>query len=161
MCGIGGVESFIVARNSVEMRLGLSRRIQRWVEDRWRTGVARQVFRGAIPVRQMEGREDEIVRCSWVFQDVRFGLRLLRREPGVAATMVLTWRLRSGVTTTIFWVVDAVLLQQQPFLEPEIRTTATDPWNRCRRTPWTGRERATSFERMAASSRRSRGSAEI
>ena len=128
----------------------MSRRIQRRVEDRWRTGVARQVFRGAIPVRQMEGRKDEIVGCPWVFEDGRFGLRLLRREPGIAATMVLTLALAIGATTTIFSVVDAVLLQQPPFSGAGIpnngnRSVEPVPANLL---DW--RERVTSFERMAA-----------
>ena len=46
-----------------------------------------------------------------LFRDVRFGLRLLRREPGFAATTVLTLTLAIGATTTIFSVVNAVLLQ--------------------------------------------------
>ena len=128
----------------------MSRRIQRRVEDRWRTGVARQVFRGAIPVRQMEGREDEIVGCPWVFQDVRFGLRLLRREPGIAATMVLTLALAIGATTTIFSVVNAVLLQQPAFSGAGNPNNGNRPVEPVPANFLDWRERATSFERMAA-----------
>ena len=58
------------------------------------------------------------VGLEQVFQDVRFGLRLLRREPGFAATTVLTLTLAIGATTAIFSVVDAVLLQPPPFPAP-------------------------------------------
>ena len=93
-----------------------------------------------------------------LFQDVRFGLRLLRREPGFAATTVLTLTLAIGATTTIFSVVDAVLLQPPPFPEPDRLVTLwqTDPNNANRPVEpapanfldW--REQATSFEQVAA-----------
>ena len=93
-----------------------------------------------------------------VFQDVRFGLWLLRRESGFAATTVLTLTLAIGATTTIFSVVDAVLLQPPPFPEPDRLVTLwqTDPNNGNRPAEpapanfldWRGR--AASFEQMVA-----------
>ena len=93
-----------------------------------------------------------------LFRDVRFGLRLLRREPGFAATTVLTLTLAIGATTTIFSVVNAVLLQPPPFPEPDRLVTLwqTDPNNANRSVEpapanfldW--REQATSFEQVAA-----------
>ena len=63
--------------------------------------------------------------------DVRYGLRLLRRSPGFAAAAVLTLTLAIGATTTIFSIVDAVLIQPPPFPEPERLVTLwqTDPDN--------------------------------
>ena len=98
------------------------------------------------------------VGLEQVFQDVRFGLRLLRREPGFAATTVLTLTLAIGATTAIFSVVDAVLLQPPPFPAPDRLVTLwqTDPNNGNRPAEpapanfldW--REQATSFEQVAA-----------
>ena len=50
-----------------------------------------------------------------VVQDIRFGLRLLRREPGFAATTVLTLTLALGATTTIFSVVDPCCCSRRRF----------------------------------------------
>ena len=63
--------------------------------------------------------------------DVRYGLRLLRRSPGFAAAAVLTLTLAIGATTTIFSIVDAVLIQPPPFPDPERLVTLwqTDPKN--------------------------------
>ena len=61
--------------------------------------------------------------------DVRYGLRLLQRSPGFAAAAVLTLTLAIGATTTIFSIVDAVLIQPPPFPDPERLVTLwqTDP----------------------------------
>ena len=52
-------------------------------------------------------------------QDVRFGARTLRRNPGFAATAVLTLALGLGATTAIFSILNGVLLRPLPFAEPE------------------------------------------
>ena len=64
-------------------------------------------------------------------RDVRHGLRLLHRNPGFTAAAVLTLTLAIGATTTIFSIVDAVLLQPPPFPDPDRLVTLwqTDPEN--------------------------------
>ncbi len=53
---------------------------------------------------------------STVFQDARYGLRMVAKNPGFAAAAVITLALGIGAATTIFSVIDNVLLDPFPYL---------------------------------------------
>jgi putative ABC transport system permease protein len=53
-----------------------------------------------------------------MFQDLRYGLRLMVRRPGFAAVAVATLALGVGTTTSIFAVTDRVLLRPVPYPDP-------------------------------------------
>jgi putative ABC transport system permease protein len=54
----------------------------------------------------------------WHRQDVRDGVRTLRRQPAFVLSVVVTFALAIGTTTAIFAALDAVILTPLPFGDP-------------------------------------------
>jgi predicted permease len=106
-----------------ELQFHLAMREQKNGADGFTPGEARAAARrrfGNVTMLK------EICRELWTFapletfwQDVRYTSRLLLKNPGFTAIAVLTLALGISVNTTIFTVVDSMILRQPPVPDPD------------------------------------------
>lgn len=80
---------------------------------------ARLVIGGTEQIKE-ECRDARGVRLlESVAQDVRYGLRSLRKSPGFTAVAIVTLMLGIGVNTALFTIINGVLLNPLPFSAPD------------------------------------------
>ena len=96
-------------------------------EEKMKQGMSRSEALRAVRLERggINATKQEVRSARWsslmetLYQDVRFGLRMLRKNPMVTSTVTLTLALGIGVNTAMFSVLNGWLLRPLPVPSPE------------------------------------------
>jgi len=110
-----------------EMDAELRFHIEAFAEDLVRCGVSREeaLRRARIEFGGVERAKEECREARGLsfidslFQDLRFGLRMMRKNLGFTVTAVLALALGIGVNTTVFTAFDAIALRPRAVKDPD------------------------------------------
>jgi hypothetical protein len=88
-----------------------------WAKLNWRTKLdllsrSLGAFRDALWLQQLRWEDD-------MFQDLRYGVRMLLKHKGFTAVAVLSLALGMGANTAIFSLINSALLRPLPIEKPE------------------------------------------
>src|SRR5262249_48905520 len=157
LVGREGVIRDIDEELRTHLELAIDEKIARGMAERDAREEALREFGnlGGIRDQAYEIRGGGMLEALW--QDVRFGVRMLRKHPALTLSAVATMALGIGATSAVFSVVHPLLIRGLPFHEADrllsIRETCLPKFERFAVAPgnflaW--REQAEAFDGMAA-----------
>ena len=114
-------------RRDRELHEELEAHLQLHADDNRRAGMSPETARrhavvalgGVEQVAEQYRDQGGIPLLEDIVKDVRFALRMMRRNPGFSAVVLLTLTVGIGANTVMFSVVNTVLLRPLPYRDPQ------------------------------------------
>jgi predicted permease len=118
---------FLRARREREFDEELESHLAMHIEDNLRAGMSPEEARrvalsklgGVTLTKELRREQGGLPMLETLLQDLRFGLRMLRKDKGFTAIALLSLALGIGANTAIFSIIDAALIKTLPVKNPE------------------------------------------
>jgi macrolide transport system ATP-binding/permease protein len=115
----GALDADLDEELHAHMDLAIEENVKRGMSAQDARTRALREFGGMTQTAETYRMQRGIPFVETLFNDGRYALRQLRRNPGFTAAVIITLALSIGANTAIFSIVNALMLRSLPFPDPE------------------------------------------